>query len=360
MKKVGIVTLFGNYNYGNRLQNYAVQELVKNRGYKPITLVFETSLIKKWYRMFKARMVSCKALSVRTRALDKFNKEKIDKKNVYAPKGKVFGSLKNKYTFFVVGSDQVWNPEIRRKERSIFFLEFAHEKQRICISPSIGVSSISEEYAGCYRRGLNGFSKLCCREEDGCKEIQRLSNKTCERLIDPTMALSSKKWREFAAEYPVKINHRFIICFFLGKMPENVKDIIEQYAKQKSLIIYNISNIDCEYYGADPRELVGLIDKSELVFTDSFHITAFSINLNKNFWVFDRNDNSVRANHINSRIKTLTNLFELRERYIDANFSLDDIEKKCCFEKANSVLDQERTKFYNYINDVLNEEKNET
>jgi len=32
MKKAGIITLFGEYNYGNRLQNYAVQETLRKMG----------------------------------------------------------------------------------------------------------------------------------------------------------------------------------------------------------------------------------------------------------------------------------------------------------------------------------------
>ena len=37
--KIGIVTLYGNTNYGNRLQNYADQEILKQRGYEVETLV---------------------------------------------------------------------------------------------------------------------------------------------------------------------------------------------------------------------------------------------------------------------------------------------------------------------------------
>ena len=37
MKKIGIITLSGNYNYGNRLQNYAMQEVYKKLA---IILVF--------------------------------------------------------------------------------------------------------------------------------------------------------------------------------------------------------------------------------------------------------------------------------------------------------------------------------
>ena len=38
MKKAGIVTMVGGDNYGNVLQNYAVQQLLKEQGYEPYTL----------------------------------------------------------------------------------------------------------------------------------------------------------------------------------------------------------------------------------------------------------------------------------------------------------------------------------
>lgn len=38
-QKVGIVTLPGNFNYGNRLQNYAVTQVYESRGFKAESLV---------------------------------------------------------------------------------------------------------------------------------------------------------------------------------------------------------------------------------------------------------------------------------------------------------------------------------
>ena len=37
-KNVGLVTLPGNYNYGNRLQNYATSKLFESLSYKPEAL----------------------------------------------------------------------------------------------------------------------------------------------------------------------------------------------------------------------------------------------------------------------------------------------------------------------------------
>lgn len=38
MKKIGIMTINDNNNYGNRLQNYAVQEILKKLNVDPYTI----------------------------------------------------------------------------------------------------------------------------------------------------------------------------------------------------------------------------------------------------------------------------------------------------------------------------------
>lgn len=40
MKKVGIITLNGYENYGNRLQNYALQTIIENFGYNVETILY--------------------------------------------------------------------------------------------------------------------------------------------------------------------------------------------------------------------------------------------------------------------------------------------------------------------------------
>ena len=43
MKKIAIITLHGLYNYGNRLQNFAVQNLIENKGFKAVSVSCEKS-----------------------------------------------------------------------------------------------------------------------------------------------------------------------------------------------------------------------------------------------------------------------------------------------------------------------------
>ena len=50
MKKIGIVTLNDYVNFGNRLQNYAVQKILNKNGCETITLLNESYLnSKKFY-----------------------------------------------------------------------------------------------------------------------------------------------------------------------------------------------------------------------------------------------------------------------------------------------------------------------
>ena len=50
--KVGIVTLYGDFNYGNRLQNYALSTVLRGMGNDVVTLVTvqKTAAIKGYFR----------------------------------------------------------------------------------------------------------------------------------------------------------------------------------------------------------------------------------------------------------------------------------------------------------------------
>ena len=258
MKKAAIVTLYGNYNYGNKFQNYAVQEILKAYGYEVDTLVFSLSRFKDIGRAIKRGMkyIAGNKEMRRFYSLKKFSKEMLNVKVVFAKNGKAPNNIKKQYDFFCVGSDQVWNPEIRVKERNIFFLAFAEKNQRICVSPSIGVKVIESIYESMYREGLLGFEYLCCREAEGVTEIERISGKECVHLIDPTMALEPDIWRCFAAKRNAMISKKYILCFFLGDFNINLKERIQKYAEKNSLQLVIASDINSAFYSSDPREML--------------------------------------------------------------------------------------------------------
>lgn len=353
MKKIGIVTLFGNYNYGNRLQNYAVQKIANNYGYDTETLLFSINLPKELYRKIKliGSLLKSTPASKRYCVFSAFNRKSIPTRKVMASNGIVSSKLSTKYDYFFVGSDQVWNPEIRQNERNIFFLKFTKPNQRICVSPSIGVNHIDDKYYHEFRDGLQGFQYLSCRELKGAEEIERVSGKECMQLIDPTMVLDLEEWRKFAEKDKLSLDSKYVLCFFLGDFDPTLRKKVEKYCNDRDFKLIEINNPQSEFYAISPPQLVGLINDAELVLTDSFHITAFSINLEKPFFVFDRFSSQNIANHINSRIKTLVHVFELESRYVEV--SDVKLDEKCDFSNTSKLLQKERIRFDAYMRKCL-------
>ena len=116
MKKVGIITIYDNSNFGNRLQNYATQEVVKKIGLEPETLknlrrcnvksekIFEKIKID---LIFIMKIVQNKIRKTKKeKVFENFNKKYINlnKKYITANNAKYF---EKKYDYFLVGSDQV-------------------------------------------------------------------------------------------------------------------------------------------------------------------------------------------------------------------------------------------------------------
>jgi len=352
MKKIGIVTLYGNFNYGNRLQNYAMQEIIRELGFDACTVVCERSdarsRIKPLYnRLLSAFRPECK----RYVSFARFNKRHISTDVIRSKDGLIPKEISARYDKFAVGSDQVWNPGLRKRERSNFFLMFTEPDKKACISPSIGVSEIDGEYAEEYRGYLSDFRYLSCRELDGAKALSALTGKECEHIVDPTLALTADRWSELAS--PVRLPGKYIFMLFLGEVKEELRRRIEAYASEQGAEIIEISKKSDRYYSVSPSEFVYLIKHAHLVFTDSFHASAFSVNLNVPFYVFERHQNDGVSNRMTSRIASLVSLFGLEDRYVVGE--LGEINPQCDFEKANRTLPGEREKFFSYAKKVLND-----
>lgn len=353
--KIGITTLYGDSNYGNRLQNYAVQEIFKRKGFDVDTLLCEKNICRSTVRNLYH---GCKSLlgnkkSKRIMRFRQFNKDTINTRILKEKTGLYSSRIAEEYDFFVTGSDQVWNPNLRLKEKDNFFLRFAHREQRICLSPSVAAEEIPQNCITEFQIGLNGFPYLCCREKSGAELIEQLTGKNCENLIDPTLAIDAQLWRAFSR--PVYQNRPYILLFFLGDISQSLRLQIQAEAKKREMEIVDLSSPADKHYVSDPRNFTWLIDHAEMVLTDSFHGAAFSINLNTPFYVFDRVSEKTVENRMNSRIISLANKFCLSERYVHG--SLESLEFACSFDQSNAVLRAERKKFENYLEKCLTQKE---
>lgn len=369
--KIGIITIIDYFNYGNRLQNYAVQEVLKSIGYTVETIVNtqrssnkNTSNKLKNLSKLKNKNIMSILKAIKRRLFLIINKKKISSLN--NEKYRKFKDFSNKYInetdfiisdnnipeyinydydFFIVGSDQVWNPHYR-KGSSIDFLSFASKEKRISFSASFGVSEIPDVFKEDYSKWLCDFKAISVRENAGFDIVRNLTGKEAEVLVDPTLLIQKENWINISKESKKKPSKRYILTYFLGHKKDTISKKIIKIANRKGLEIVNLASIkDDKFYTSDPAEFLDFIKSAEIFFTDSFHGVVFSILFSKPFIVLKRGE-------MNSRIDTLLNKFDLVDRKWE-NIRFDEDIFKIDFSHVESILENERQKAINYLQNAL-------
>lgn len=347
-KKIAIVSIYDLGNFGNRLQNVAIYKLLKNLNYEPEVIPVDiwskkkyiTRPIKNFFNIFKIQIGSARRLSF----MD-FNKNiKISKYKLLLKSNKevVNHSLSDVYDYFIVGSDQVWNPEFAGF--GFYFLDFVKDnRKKIAFSASIGVTDISKEFANKMQLNLKKFNAVSVREKQANDLITSLTGRDdITTLVDPTMMIEAEEWNELARKPKQYNGENFILNYFLGEQSEERRKIISDFAKKMGYMVINILDKDDPFYASGPAEFLWLEKNAKLICTDSFHSSVFGILFNTPFLVFDREDTS---KNMSSRLDNLLDIFglkdrkfigkELTENRLDIDYS--KAHERLAFEKKRGV-----------------------
>lgn len=345
MKKVGIYTLNGNNNFGNKLQNYALIEALKKHGCKVNTIWFyrKNRCITYIKKIIKKVLMFYDKESKREARFEKFTKKYLNR--IYY---KMNYCINDSYDFFIVGSDQVWNYNFKGFNES-YFLNFVDERKRIAYAASFGVNTISDEYVGIFRKGLSGIPYISVRENDGKTMVEKITNRNdIKVLIDPTMLLTKDDW-DIIAKKPKKLkNEKYILNYFLGELSIERKREIERVAKKYNCKIINILDKDDKFYNCDPSEFLYLEKNAFLICTDSFHSSVFAIIYNRPFIIFDREDKVVS---MKSRIDTLIQNFNLVNRKFNGKIEEENLQND--YRDAYRILEIERKKANEFLENAL-------
>jgi Polysaccharide pyruvyl transferase len=377
MKKIAILTLNGYFNYGNRLQNFAAQEVLKSLGYSVETVINttdynnknskETGVIRK---IQKVKTMSYKDfyMKINNKIFNLVNKNKIghlnnkreevfkdftlsyiEETDYSISENNIPDNFSSRYNYFVTGSDQVWNPVFRHGS-SIDFLTFAPKNKRIAFAPSFGISEIPKEYMEDYREWLLEMNSLSIRENAGAKIIKNLTGREATVLVDPTLMLSKEKWLSIATTPSNKPKKKYLLTYFLGSLSKEKNKMIKSIAQKHKLEIINLAQIKDEVtYCTGPCEFIDYINSSSVFCTDSFHGAAFSILLETPFIVFNR---SGSLPSMNSRLDTLLNKFRLESR-LDKNIKFNEQIFNVDYSHVNAILEAERKRTFDYLKKAL-------
>lgn len=358
MKKACIITLYGNCNLGNKLQNYAVQEKISEYNIYTKTLRninvenSEKTIINLLVNLLRRVKHSiCSGKGYINENFKAFQNNYLLMDNIERYSNENNRTLNKRYDYFIVGSDQVWNPDFGVKG-DLTFLEFAN-KNRIAFSASIGVDKIPENLKDKYRSGLKSLDYISVREDKAKEIVEELTGrKDVEVLVDPTMLLDKEKWEQIAKMPRELTNKKYILTYFLGNMNEEVSELIKELARKRDYEIINVMENGNPRADIGPSEFVYLEQHAELICTDSFHSCVFAILMETPFVVFDRQDHN---KPMGSRLKTLLSKFKFEERKYDKK--LDEDILQCDFSHCENILKMERRKADKFLNRALKTSK---
>lgn len=309
--KAGIATIVGQANYGNRLQNYALDSVLRNLGFDTVTFndPLQVSFsIKHWAKQEVKRIFGLRD-GYRLRRFRQFGKW--DKRHL---RWQDYHRASD-CDYVVLGSDQIWNPDFWfvREALDFYFGTFAEPQKRIAYAASIGVNQIPKELEDKYIQELSALKSISVRETQGAQIIQNLTGRSVPVVLDPTMLLTEQAWTALEKKPNYKVKKQFLLTYFLGALSTERQAFIQNIADKYDLqwIALDSEWVDkpqnLAHYMTTPDEFIWLVHHCRLMLTDSFHGSVFSILFDKPFRCFGREESGVAD--MSSRMDTLFGKF---------------------------------------------------
>lgn len=366
-KKLAIVTLYGNQNFGNKLQNYASQVYFEKKGFEVDTLDYYENFCR--MHTFKNDTHKLAHLLLRCLGFEKERRKREERERKRYMCIKTFSDqllnvaqiacsrrlpfdLKKRYDYFVAGSDQIWHCwQGTRRELEYFFLRFADRHQRITMSGSFGFREFPSKYLSLYKEGLEGFDHISCRENDAAELIKKLTGKDATVLLDPTLLIDTDEWEKILRRPSWLEKDGFVLLYVLGKGNVETENFIKNMKSQTNWDLLDVNDEESDIYTSTrPDEFLYCIKNANFVITDSFHASVFSIIFRVPFVVVPRSD----VGGMEDRIDTLLDTFGLAQCKLDQCVKNGKAEKQSAtnfdsflgidFECVDEILNTERKK----------------
>lgn len=372
--KASVITLHTVDNYGSVMQTYATQQILKKCGYdvefvdywrrdnlpqSRAERMLEGSTLQKLKPLWGINNFTRKAtVSILKSVLEKqkspmwrFLEEKVQLTKVRYYSYEELEANPPVADVYITGSDQVWNSIWNQGIDRSYFLDFAPAgKPRIAFSASIGREQLDTEEIPETKRLLEKYSAISVREQSA---VELLASMDIEStlVLDPTLMLEAEEWRKLATKQ--KREKPYILIYQLNPNPQ-----MDQYAGQLAqkrgwdVIRIGFGRSDRRKGGKcvmlpSVEEFLGLFCDAACVLTDSFHATAFSLNLGSDFI-------SVLPGRFGTRIESILKLTGTENRLLTRYDNFEIVDKVIDKKWIKEMLEKKRTEDIQWLMQALN------
>ena len=362
--KVAVITLQAVANYGSVLQALATQELLKNHGLEVEIVNYVrkdidySNLIKQWCgRNVLKKIVIFPTIQKWKSVFRKYCYENLQLSQFKYSAMQDFATHPLQADLYCTGSDQVWNSVWNKGILPEFYLAFAPKKSyKFALAASIGKDHIDQDEIKITMPYIKNYNLISMRESSATEIIaKQYKFKDVRTVIDPTLGFPANWWKEKMETS--HINYKYILLYNLNRSKE-FDNYAKKLAKKTGYKLVCLCTRYDQFYRVGHSVLIptipkfiSLIANAEYVLTDSFHATAFSINMNTE-------PICISPPKFESRLVDFLNMVNLSERLIRNYDDFEILNHKINFQPVNAVLDKKRKELNAYIDNVICDAKN--
>lgn len=305
-KKIGLLNLPVDNNFGGHLQRYALITVLQRMGYevehlntrfpgsrksllKYVKGGFKRLLLYPYYAITKKTAIYPLRFFkyyIKHEPLTEAFYEKYIPHTVRFFSNEELAQYDN-YDCYVVGSDQVWRKSIAANYGLFTYLfdYLPDDKIRIAYGASQGIdkNELTEDDIVKFRELYSRFRMVSIREQSGLDLLKSYScdNPIPECVLDPTLLLTAQDYSNIINAGNTTPLKEKIFCYILD-MNEDKITCIQDIAKTKGLD-YCLWSRDKHF---TVEQWLRSFRDADFVITDSYHGLLFSLVFNKNFHLF--------------------------------------------------------------------------
>ena len=277
-------------NFGAVLTAYALNKGLRDMGFDVRNIDFRTDLPRVLRKPPNAKF-------------DEFRRRYIPMTQRIERAG-ALKSLNARFGSFVVGSDQVWNPNLTGWFRDAYFLLFADpEKRLVSAAASFGVDPVREYGRGPLKKLMGAFDAVGVREASAGEALASIGV-NAQVVADPVFLLRREDWLELAGSAESASGK--VVWYAVNGYGR--KGIGEYIASHAGSLEQGVVRLDS---ATGVTGWVGAVASASLVLTDSFHCACFAMIFGRPFAVLvSKGPKSARVRNLLEGLGLAGRMFE--------------------------------------------------
>ncbi|MBI9034687.1 MAG: polysaccharide pyruvyl transferase family protein [Bacteroidales bacterium] len=311
---IKLLTFHKANNYGALLQCYALSKVLKDRGHNvELINVNHHHNSGSFFKRLKNNLDLQKMENFRKLHLPAQTHEYVD-----------VNDLSQNYPIadcYIVGSDQVWNPQITANRAELYFFNFLPKNAiKIAYSASFGIKEWEyKDLTESVTRYLQSFNAIGVRESDGVNICKKTFGVDAIKTLDPTLLLND--YNELIGTKTDK-HKKTLVSYCFGK-DEGFYTDLKLFSKKTGFKPVSLN--DNKYHKGiksipfpSVKKWLLSLKTSSFVLTNSFHCMVFAILCKKPFVVLPANPTRI------SRMLNLLDDLGLKDRFFESYAELHE------------------------------------